>query len=171
MIRDIRWQLFKLASLLVKPPPLFTFLIGEPVVDETGHSLVGGPLVPGSELRFEPSAPSMPFDGCEHFTLAFGGNSIEIGIRDGRVLSVLYDFDLYRSSGIRRMRKLRHLLREHSTSDRLVEYVDNGSALLYASKRRSQFAAYAYLADTFLIYSTTVRPLRRSSSQEESRNP
>lgn len=164
MIRDMQWQLFKLLSWTVKAPPLFTFAIGEPVIDDDGHSLVGGPLVPGSELRFEPFTPGIPFEGCDHYRLAFAGNEICIGTRDGKVLSVLYDYDIYRESGVRRMRKLRHLLQEHSVVDPLEESVDNGSALLYTSKSHSQFAVYGYLADTFLIYSTNVKPIRQRSA-------
>ena len=166
MIRDVRWHLFKLASLAVKAPPLFTFAIGDPVVDDEGQSIIGGPLFPGSDLQFEPSQSRLPFEGCDHYQLAFGANVVEIGIRGGKVQSVSYDYDIYRESGVRRMRKLRHLLQSHSVTDPLVEYVDNGSAVLYNAKKRTQFAVYAYLADTFLIYSTVTKPLRRRGSSE-----
>jgi hypothetical protein len=166
MILDIRWQLFKLASLAVKAPPLFTFAIGEPVVDNEGHSLVGGALFPGSDLRFEPWQSRMPFDGCEHYQLVFGGNVVEIGIRDDKVQSVSYNYDIYRENGVRRMRKLRHLLNSHSATDPLVEYIDNGSAILYNAKNRTQFAVYGYLADAFLIYSTATKPIRRRGPAE-----
>jgi hypothetical protein len=160
MILDIQWQLFKLASFAVKAPPLITFTIGEPVIDDEGHSLVGGLLLPDSDLRFEPWQSRMPFEGCEHHRLAFGGNVVEIGVRDGSVQSVFYDYDIYRESGVRRMRKLRHLLHIHSATDPLVQCVDNGSAVLYNAEHNTQFAVYGYLADTFLIYSTATKPLR-----------
>ncbi len=161
MIRDFRWQLFKALSWAVKAPYVFTVNVGEPVFDEeSGHSLLEDPLVSGTEIKFQACKAAVPFEGCEHYRVELPGHLIEIGVRDDHVQSVFYDCDIYRESGLRRMSKLRYLLKDHSEDDPLTELTDNGSAILYVSNGKTQFAAYAYLADTFLIYSTKAKPDR-----------
>ena len=161
---DLRWQAMKLLSLFVKSPGLFTINIGESVHDEeSGHSLLADSLVPGTDIQFQACEASMPFEGCDHYRVEFAGNSIEIGVLDDQVESVFYDSEWHRESGPKRVRKLRQLLSDHSEADPLHELTDNGSAVLYSSTNKTQFAAYGYLADTFLIYSTSVKPIRKRS--------
>jgi hypothetical protein len=154
---DLWWHYFRIASRFVKPPFIFTIPVGEAVIDADGHSLLGGPLLPGKPWRFEPSNEPSWFEETDRYDISLPGSTISIGTSGGFVRWIQYDCEIYRETGVRRMRKLRYLLDEHDAPEPLFELVDNGSAFLYASETGKQMAAYAYLTDILIVYDATLK--------------
>lgn len=142
---DWWWLFFDIIARLLPAPPHPVVKIGEPLEKDT------------TSFSFHPPKGELAFEGCEHARLFFDGGHIMLGVRDGRVLGVCYDLEIYRGSGTKRMRKLQFLLQQHARPHRMRRLVDNGSSMIYRSERASLFAVYAYLSDVLFIHSTATK--------------
>ncbi|HSI62696.1 MAG TPA: hypothetical protein VLE43_06240 [Candidatus Saccharimonadia bacterium] len=89
---------------------------------------------------------------CTDYRLESDDYVFHATAKDGVVVAVIHDTDRHREGGMKRVKKMMHLLKVYAGASDFEQILDNGFGFTYRSVDGKRMATYSYACDVFSVY-------------------